>query len=153
MAKSRRMKSVPHNFLEVFCSRYSDIDGYWMLGLLVSDLESRGVNSLTVDLLSDCVSLESSLIMAVCRRAVAAFQDQVCKAGFSPYEIRSATFNLSWSGNGVFGHVNLHHCIGRSVVHRVCIVTMQGRMYEFTKVIFVAPHNPLYEHRSTRGPC
>lgn len=44
MARRRVIKSVLHNFLGTYISRYSDFRGYWLFGFLVSnrfDFESE----------------------------------------------------------------------------------------------------------------
>ncbi len=150
MAKSRLMKGVPHNVLGTFCSRYSNIDGYWMFGFLIPHLELSDINSLTIDLIGDCHIRNSLILHTVHRRSVSVFRDQIGKAGFSLSHVRSATLNISWPRQDIDGQVNLHKCEGRAVLFRVCIVTSHGRMCDAEMKMFVAPHNPRVEHRSGR---
>jgi len=150
MGKIRLMKSVPHNILGTFCSRYSDIDGYWMFSFLIPQLEFSGINSLTIDLIGDCYAESTAILQSVHRRSVSVFRDQLSKAGLSLASIRSATLNISWPMKDSDGQVNLHRCKGRAVLFRVCIMTSQGRMCDAEKRMFVAPHNPQVEHCSGR---
>ena len=38
MVSERAMKSVLHNFLETYTSRYSDYDGFWVFGFIVETM-------------------------------------------------------------------------------------------------------------------
>ncbi|MCL2726396.1 MAG: hypothetical protein FWD69_18400 [Polyangiaceae bacterium] len=54
-ARRRSIPSVLHNFLDTLSSRYSDYDGYWIFGLVISDL-----NCSTISLVAGALTTSGS---------------------------------------------------------------------------------------------
>lgn len=151
MARSRKLVGVLRNVLGAFISRYSDINGYWMLGVLVRELELQGVNSLRVELRPGRQHVGSRLMTAVAIRATSLLREQLNKAGMSSLNLESATLDISWPLDEVVGGVNGHVCTGRRVCCRLTAVRSPELIDQVEKCIFVAPHNPGTELRSSRA--
>lgn len=146
MARLRNIKGVLNNFLGTFTSRYSDYDGYWIFGLLYGDLEQ-----LTIDLLNPEVATPGITPVSAARQlAREKFADQMVKAGLATSSLQEASLEISKQHEPVMGPVNGRSCAGRTINFRVVAFFKSGKRYESDKSIFVAPHNPEIEGRSTR---
>ena len=132
------------NFLGTYTSRYSEFQGYWLFGFLVADL-----GELRIDLLATTASASEGPLSVAIRLAVEKFQDQVRKARVAPARVRSGRLILRRSPSAVKGTVNRHACLGYSVHFMAEVVMNDERRYEQEHVLFVAPHNPAAELRST----
>ena len=140
MASRRVLKSVLHNFLGTFASRYSDHRGYWLFGQLPADLD-RWV----VDLRGD--SPEGEAPVEVARRlAIRRFTEQLGKVGLDMSVVREAALSLTrvapavgWQGEQEAG--------GHRVELQVRVVTDRGGNIERRQSIFVAVHDPSRERR------
>lgn len=147
MARRRRITSVLHNFLGTYTSRYSDYDGYWLFGMVVSHIDA-----LDIDLLHGAdTSLGTSPDAVVIRLAGERFAEQVEKAGLSVSCVREARLSITKSAVVKNGPVNGHVCAGHDVRFAARATSDLGRTYERAISVFVAPHNPRVEVRSTRG--
>ncbi|HEY0101708.1 MAG TPA: hypothetical protein VGB76_22475 [Pyrinomonadaceae bacterium] len=135
-----------HNFLETYASRYSDYDGYWIFGMLVRELEQFNIDLLnTVDDISDTTPMAAAV-----RFARANFKDQVEKAGLSLSCLREANLAIIKSSDLGSGFVNGHRSAGFDVSFVAKAVSHRDKTYERKKSVFVAPHDPGVEQRSTR---
>src|SRR4051794_17775759 len=85
MATRKVIRGVLSNFLSTYVSRYSDYDGYWLFGFLVSDL-----GELRIDLLVPIVGDPDTPLGAAIRSAAAKFADQAGKAGLTRSQVRDA---------------------------------------------------------------
>lgn len=145
MATQRVIKSVLSNFLGTYTSRYSDFNGYWLFGFLVSDL-----TELQIDLLLPTISDAFSPLEVAVRLAAAKFEQQVQKAGLTRSQVHEASLTIQKSFTAVDGSVNGHPCAGYNVTFAAAAVMVGGRRYEYQKIVFVAPHNADAEYRSAR---
>ena len=140
MASRRVLKSVLHNFLGTFVSRYSDHGGYWLLGQIPADLD-RWV----VDLLEDPPEGESPLEVAR-RIAWQRFREQLVKAGLDMAVVREAS--LSWQRHETaLGWQGEHEAQGHRVELQARAVTDTGVLIERRQSSFVAVHDPARERR------
>jgi hypothetical protein len=147
MTRRRAIKSVLHNLLGTYTSRYSDLDGYWLFGLLVED-----VGQVTIDLMDTSGENADGLPIAVARRlAVTEFAEQMEKARLTMSRIRNARINMVKSADSRRGVVNGHVCSGYELTFVAQAVTDLGKTYDRQMTIFVAPHDPEVEFRSTRA--
>ncbi|MHC4405609.1 MAG: hypothetical protein ACYTG0_38680 [Planctomycetota bacterium] len=139
------MKGALDGFLGTYVSRYSDYDGYWLFGFLVSDLQH-----LRIDLLSDeAESAEhepEAVAMALARTK---FRDQVAKAGLSVGSIRAADLIVRQTGTRN-GFVNGVARDGYDVLFKATSTMDNGRVYERHRSVFISPHDASMELRSTR---
>ena len=136
-----------HNFLATLTSRYSDFDGYWMLGLVVEDLEGT-----TIDLLgtSDAGTAATPL-SAFIRAAREKFQDQLAKHSIPISHVSSGVLEIARQPAQREGSVSGHVRSGYDVAFTVRARSDLHTDYMQKTTIFVAPHDPSIEVRSTRG--
>ena len=143
MAKCRVIKGVLDNFLGTYTSRYADYKGYWLFGLLVSDLDV-----VVFDLLAGGGG-HGSLLEVAERLACVKFADQMRKAGLDASQVHRAWLRIARPP----GTVAQYSCFagrcraGYGVEFRAGSETKEGRVYERGRVVFVAPHDPLCELR------
>src|SRR5262245_48977570 len=134
------LKSVLHNFLGTFASRYSDHRGYWLFGQLPA-----GLDQWSVDLRGDPPEGEAPVEVAQ-RLAIRRFGEQVCRAGLDMSVVREAA--LSWTREKpVLGRQGEHETWGHHVEFLVRVVTDKGRAIERRQMAFVAVHDPRRERR------
>jgi hypothetical protein len=96
MASRKLMKSVLRGFLGTYTSRYTELDGYWLFGLLVESLEV-----MTIDLLNPVVPTATPAAVAATKLAADKFADQMQKAGIPSPLVGAAVLvirkdNLGW---------------------------------------------------------
>lgn len=147
VAPTRRViPGVLHNFIATFTSRYSDFGGYWLFGLCVVDLDA-----VTLDLLDDSPDVDDSTPWGLARSlAVQKFGEQIAKVGLPSCWIRKAHLDISKSPTPLLGAVNGYRTSGHIVIFEARVVTDLGREYRRKTSVFVAPHDPKMESRSSR---
>ena len=147
MTSRRVIKGMLHNFLGTFTSRYSDFEGYWVFGFLV-----EGMDTVRIDLLGEVAESADSTPPVFARRLAAQkFSEQIAKAGLPKEWFREAYVDISKSPQSKQGLVNGRSSSGYDVTFQAHVVTDLGRAYDSTASIFVAPHDPKIELRSTRA--
>ncbi|HBO42474.1 MAG TPA: hypothetical protein DD670_00750 [Planctomycetaceae bacterium] len=135
-----------HNFLGTYTSRYSDYDGYWLFGMAVDTIDD-----LDIDLLhAGDSSIGATPDAFVVRLATERFADQIEKAGLSISCLREARLSITKSPVVTRGVVNGHVCVGNDIRFAVRAILDLGKTHETATSVFVAPHNPRTEFRSTR---
>ena len=147
MPSRRAIKGVLDNFLGTFTSRYSDLGGYWLFGFLIENIEQIRTDLLAAD------STVSDTTPAAVARGLAAtrFAEQIEKAGIPKAWFREARLEAAKMPGTRVGPINGRICCGYEVRFLVKVVTDLGRGYERALPVFVAPHNPAVEIRSTRA--
>jgi hypothetical protein len=146
MARRRTLKAILANFLGHFTSRYADHDGYWIFGLVVTDLRAT-----TIDLLGvGGEDAETRPLGAVIRLARAAFHDQLAKGRLDVSRVREARLDISRHEVPATGLVGNFIVDGYSLVLSARAVSDLGVVYARRVTIFVAPHDPRLERRSAR---
>lgn len=139
------MKSVLHNFLGAFTSRYTEYKGYWIFGFLIGEFTTE----LTFDLMVPRFSETVTPLQKAASLASIKFATQVLKAKIKPDTIQEAQLSLFPLSDLVQGLVNGQEVKGRSVNFRVVAVMKSGEKIISERTIFVAPHNPSIELQST----
>jgi len=143
----KAIKGVLHNFLGTYTSRYSDYDGYWLFGMVLSELEQFNINLL--DTGEDAV--ENTPTTVAVRLAATKFREQLEKAGLSLSCVREANLAIIKSPDLIRGYVNGHMSDGFDVSFAARARSPNCKTYECKKSLFVAPHDPKVELRSARG--
>ena len=147
MPRRRCIKGILCGFLGHFASRYSDYEGYWLFGLLITDHAET-----TIDLLgSTAASAGAGPLAAASRLAKVAFREQVAELGLEISRVREAHVGLVRSSTTARGHVNGRMTDGYDLTLIATAVSDLGTAYQSTTSIFVAPHNPEVEQRSARA--
>jgi hypothetical protein len=142
------MKSVLHNFLESYTSRYSDYHGFWIFGFVVGTMQQSTVD--LIDTRSDLAAGTAPETLAV-ELAINKFREQMAKARLPLSAIREARLEIRKLPENRNGFVNGTECSGWDVLFKVEAAIDSGETYYREKSIFVAPHDARREHRSTRG--
>jgi hypothetical protein len=146
--RRRSIPSVLHNFLGTLGSRYSDFDGYWLFGLIVSDLTRS-----TIDLLdhapptSGSPSWDAFVVLARWRFADQAQINSVLRF------IRRAELHVERGLAHRATPSGLRNSVARNeyqVALAVDVVSDLGRSYHQESSVFAAPHDASLETRSTR---
>lgn len=141
----RHISGVLCSFLDAYASRYSDYDGYWIFGLLIREGERQ-----SFDLLHDDSSTLNSPIVAAARQiAQERFLALLGKARIPKAFVSEVKVHLSRlepSPGAVNGRISNGYRVSLAVV----ALSDLGKCYNAEKIIFVAPHNPADELRSTR---
>jgi hypothetical protein len=143
VANRRVIKGVLDNFLGTYTSRYTDYEGYWLFGLFVSDLYE-----VVFDLLAGGGGPDSLFGVAE-RLACVKFADQMRKAGLDASQVRRAWLRMERPPGAVAQYSCFagRHRAGYGVEFRAGSETIDRRVYERGRVVFVAPHDPLCELR------
>ena len=146
MARSRAIAGALNGFLGTFTSRYSDYDGYWIFGFLVS-----GSDELTIDLAFQPPKEAAKGPFSHSHRlAIDKFKEQVEKAGLEE-RLAAAQLTISRQPERRTGLVNGRACDGHDVLVRVVARMDTGRDYQRERTLFVAAHDQSIELRSARA--
>lgn len=145
MKLRRQMLGVLGNFLTAFTSRYADYDGYWLPGLLM-----REGAEFEFDLLRPESGQTSPVIRFAARTAVEIFRKQVRLSVVPLACFSHARLRIENTGRSIIGPVNHRPTMGYEVSFAATARSDLGKDYAKPIVVFVAPHDPDIEHRSTR---
>ena len=147
MIRRRTIKGVLQNFLGTYTSRYSDYEGYWLFGLLANDVEQ-----LRIDLLdSETKNSKSKSMAFAVELAKRKFSEQLIKNRIAASWVREAQLEIVKLPHAKNGFVNGHSSIGHDFRFAAKVVSDLGKTYDTELLVFVAPHNPSVESRSTRA--
>jgi hypothetical protein len=94
--------------------------------------------------------VEETPVVAANRLAVKRFAVQMAKAKLSLSLVRVAQLTIVKLPDKKRGPVNGRTSDGYDVQFTARVVSNVGKSYEWTRTVFVAPHNPNIESRSTR---
>jgi hypothetical protein len=150
MTRRRSLQGALRNFLGTLTSRYSDFDGYWILGLIVEDLRE-----VTIDLLADSnADAHPTPMSAFIRLARDRFRDQMVKQRVPASFVRSALLEITKPATPTEGYVNGHVAAGHDISFSARVESDLRTLYTNTTSVFVAPHDADLETRSVRRePC
>lgn len=147
MPRRSAIDSVLHNFLGTYTSRYSEFDGYWLLGWVV-----REVDRLRIDLMEmrsiPCTAREPLDVARI--HAVRRFADQVEKAHVARW-IARADLVIHRSDVTRMAMVYARQRTGWDVRFEATAFSDVGNAYRRSVTVFVAAHDPGMESRSARG--
>jgi hypothetical protein len=146
MTRRRCIPAALHNYLGTLTSRYSDFDGYWILGLIVNDL-----GEMTIDLLADAnADARLTPSAAFVRLARDKFREQMGKQRNPAPFVRSACLEITKRAARTEGYVNGHVRAGYEVSFVTRVESDLRAGYASNVSVFVAPHNADIETRSVR---
>ena len=147
MPSRRASDGVLRNFLGAYSSRNSDYDGYWIFGLVVT-----ASTRVSIDLLGEgCGAGMLPYETAARQLACAKFKEQISAARVPLSAVAEARLDLTWSTAARVEPVNGHDREGHDLTLTVRATTRRGRLHRQQRTIFVAPHDPTLELRSTRA--
>jgi hypothetical protein len=142
MPSTRVLRSVVHNALDAYVSRYSSYQGYWLFGFLVANLDR-----LDFDLLAPQGS-SGTPFEAAEARAVRVFREQLAKAGLEVGRVRKAGLTLR-RGRVANVVVEAFTASGWELHASIAVDAVSDRAFHAERLLFVADHNPRLERRST----
>ena len=145
-ATRRAIQGVLDNFLGTFTSRYSDYDGYWLFGLIVEQITAP----VEIELLHNLKDSGDGPMDAAIRLAKAKFAEQMQKARLAATYVKEARLKIERLPGSKGGAVNFRPAAGFDLVFSTSAVADTGRVFVSKRTLFVAPHNPEIELRSTR---
>lgn len=143
MPTRKILHSVLQGFLGTFRSRYSDHGGYWIFGLVISEIETK-----TIDLLANDVDHQPAAILTPLARL--RFREQIDKHHVPIAYVRSAQLELRRVGELGRPAIDLYSADGYELSMTVRVTTDLGKTHAKEAKIFAAPHDPKRETRSTR---
>ena len=146
MPRRKAIKGVLHGFLGTFTSRYSDYDGYWVFGFITD-----AMNDLTINLLEvEDTNAGNDAVLFVAQLAHRKFSEQMDKEHVPLSFVRRAQMTITQSAAPAKGFAAGHLCTGHIYVFSVQVVTDLGKLFQAKAQMFVAQHDSVVEHRSTR---
>ena len=145
MPSRRVLNGVLAGFLGTYTSRYSDFDGYWLFGFLVRELETA-----EFDLLAVGIDVAVSPLASARNLASRKFAEQLEKSRLDRSHIREARLVIERTPDD--GSVPGQHFRGGFNLRFRATATMDNeRRFTRETTVFVAPHDPQIESRSTRA--
>jgi hypothetical protein len=137
------MRADLDNFLSTYISRYSTFDGYWVFGFIVNNLEILEIDLLSPKKPENDIALGIAHNLASCK-----FMEQLRKSGLNISCVTRASVILSKSSAMRLCIVEDSHRAGFDVTFKAWAFTDDGKRYECSDTVFVAPHDPKLERRS-----
>ncbi|MGH8016945.1 MAG: hypothetical protein ACREIA_01430 [Opitutaceae bacterium] len=132
--------------METINSRNSDFDGYWIFGLLFHQLDGMCIDLVRTD--HDVA--EDLAIVWFASEARKKMKEQIEKGHLTMDCVQAASLEIKTIAESATGSIHGRPCSGSIFCITALVVTDLGTEYRRDKQIFVAPHNPSVEHRSTR---
>jgi hypothetical protein len=142
MPRQRVIRSVLYNFLGTLTSRYSSFHGYWLFGFLIAEIDVLEVDLIVMQFVGD----RESPVGVLTRRAGQAFAVQARVACVDKL-VASASLFLK-RGEAITAPIEQCERNGWELHVRAEAITHDGRRYVSERRIFVAAHDPAFEHRS-----
>jgi len=146
MPTRKFIKSALAGFLGNYTSRYTDYQGYWLFGFFVFNLDR-----IEIDLLDSSVAIPVTPLSFAAEFAHIKFIDQIHKWGFDLMVIRKAILTIERLARRD-GLVNGNFAEGFEIQFSVSAASDIGNVYKSELGVFVAPHNPAFERKSSRFP-
>lgn len=145
MAGQRTIRGMLHNFLRTFTSRHSDFNGYWLFGFLTEEIYPINIDLIRPSNKTNRVPLDYATELATRK-----FAEQALKAEIALTRIHEAWLTISKSTAICRGAVNGRSTPGFNMIFEARVITNSKRTLKSQMHVFVAPHNPTVETRSTR---
>lgn len=139
----RNLRAVLHNMLDSFVSRYSSYDGYWLLGFLA---DQRRMTE--IDLLPAPAMIATTPLEVAIQRARRLFQSQLAPQDVKLDEVASAVLKFITHPQEIELNVNGHASAGYLMEFTAIAVSTKNRVFQVSRTIKVARHNPEAETRS-----
>lgn len=148
MARRKQLKGIAGNLGQWCLSRSFDCEGYWALGLLYADAETKNSNRIVLDLLPPPIHRESE-ISGKTLELILEFLKMNLKASNIP-DIWLKKVTITFEFNTEYEHKYHHWGSGLGGKPSLCIVDMTtdlGKTYTKKYGCNVWVHNPKREQR------
>lgn len=146
LARRKNLKNALQGFLGSFASRYSDYQGYWLLG----QLAATDLGGATFDLLVP-EAIDSEVGSFARAHAVDLFRSQLDRCGVEATWVRSAGLEIRPTGASVTVRLGDHQAEGQRYCLTATAETDRGVVYRVERRVDIARHDPAREHRSNRA--
>jgi hypothetical protein len=146
MPARNRLKGVLASFLGTYMSRYSDYQGYWLFGFLISDRDL-----LEFDLLGEAGPKDLPEGFAD-QLAKIKFAEQLQKHGLTRSSVQQARLLIERPPEFVNYLAGDHIRSGFNLRFLAGVVTKAHQHFELGKIMFVTRHNPHFERRCGNVP-
>jgi hypothetical protein len=141
MPRRRAIKGALAGFLGTFTSRYLDYKGYWLMGMVATNLWDWNIDLLGV------APVEDTPEAAFRRLAIHLFAEQVSKSGIPISAVATAELETAAQPEIVRGLVGYKTAEGHIVTFIASATMNTNRSYQCERAVSVAPHNPERERR------
>ena len=148
MPRRRLINGALDGFLGNLVSRYSDLNGYWLLGFLAVQRNSLEIDLCSRDSDAGGDAPENIFVALATRK----FAEQLDKWKILAAWVAGARLDVTWSRDVASGFVGGTRQDGYGATFAATVTTDLGRAISRAKHVFVAPHNPRLESRSARAP-
>ena len=145
MPRRRLLNGVLDNLLDLLVSRYTDYDGYWLFGLLTSEHKP-----IKLSLIRPQGTLQHPVEHYLEHLAHAKFEHLLLRSGLLASHVTAAGLVLTRSETQVNRIAGQHVRWGYMMTLEAWASSDLGRTYRRKRGVFVSPHDPRFEHRSTR---
>ena len=146
MPRRRLINGALDGFLGNLVSRYSDLNGYWLLGFLAVHRKS-----LEIDLLHGLPRAGGSPEDHFIELASRKFVEQLGKWRIPLVWVAGARLDVIWANEASTDFVGGVRRAGYEGTFAASVKTDLGRTLTCAKHVLVAPHNPRLESRSARA--
>jgi hypothetical protein len=147
MARRRLINGALEGFLGNLVSRYSDLNGYWLLGFLATKRASLEIDLRGGTQEPHRTSPEDCFVELARRK----FDEQLDRWRVPVAWVAGARLDVIWSKDVTSGFVAGTRQDGYEATFAASVKTDLGRTMARAKHIFVAPHNPRLESKSARA--
>ena len=151
MPRRRELNGVAAGIAQKFVSRYTDLDGYWALGVLYAAAVHAQFKTLTLDLLAG----SSHPNLASSRELAESFHDylyeQIAKRGFDDSQVANAIIEISFDLEPTSEQLRDKNTWGEPFLCRVILTDDLVKTHTYEVRGWCGRHDPSKELQSTRG--
>ena len=150
MAKYKLLKGIAAGLANTFISRNNDIDGFWGLGVIYSEVNELGYDKVIFSLLDNSASIEVKCSSVVTKGYREIAERMLTHAGFVLEEVTTIQIELHFNQKY---EATLHHpplTWGDPFSCCVKITDIYNREREFTNYGWCGLHDSSKERRSIR---
>lgn len=149
MPKQNEFRGIAHDVVESFTSRNNDVDGFWAIGQLCKYAGQQNSNTLRIDLKHKLMIPSGSKFDNMIEHYSHQLLAQIQLRRLPAIWMTSAELFLSFYPDTKYSNFDIQPKLSPYI----CVLEIEswsGRIYSKTKRGKCRPHNPLFEHKSTR---
>jgi hypothetical protein len=151
MPRRKELKGVAAGVLGSFVSRYTEVDGYWALGMLYQHAEDHATNAVEIDLLRRRIVPEDSGLTALAAYCSSLLGKQLGHRGIPDNWVRDAKISVQFDVplQGRYAPQQTWR-EGRPFEAIIEVTDDSGTVHSVSALGWCAPHDPKKESRSAR---
>ena len=150
MAAYKQLKGIAAGLAGTFISRNNDVDGYWGMGVIYSEVSARGVSAVTFSLLDGAVSPSlkcGSLVTQTYREKA---ETRLRAVGLTSEEVTSIQIHVCFEQHDHTQKCRIPITWGAPFTCRVTITDLHETERSITIQGCCGKHDPKRERRSVR---